>query len=151
MDLFPIDGLPDNAFLRGLVNFWCFILRKCSYAEIGMASEKSAFKRLLFRLLYLVPMSAVFAGLERITKKSCADTSEYVRILTLPFQFRGQTGYKREWFDQTSEIYEFEGYSFPGPIDVDGYLRSQHGDYMEMPPENERRPHRVAKIVFPEE
>lgn len=151
IDVFPIDGLPDNAFRRQIVNFWCFILRKCSYSEIGMAAEKSAFKRFLFRLLYIVPMPLVFRAIERLAKKPYANSGEYVRIITLPLQFKGQTGYQRKWFASLSNAYLFEGHIFPGPADIDGYLRSQFGDYMRLPPESERKAHGVAAIKFPEE
>ncbi|PKL07275.1 MAG: hypothetical protein CVV53_00395 [Spirochaetae bacterium HGW-Spirochaetae-9] len=34
----------------------------------------------------------------------------------------------------------FEGFEFPAPADVDAYLRAQFGDYMSLPPPDQRRP-----------
>jgi len=35
---------------------------------------------------------------------------------------------------------DFEGFEFPAPAKVSAYLRAQFGDYMELPPPEERRP-----------
>ena len=35
---------------------------------------------------------------------------------------------------------DFEGYKMPIPIGYDEMLRSQYGDYMQLPPENQRKP-----------
>ena len=46
----------------------------------------------------------------------------------------------------TSSI-KFEGFYFPAPRNVDEYLRTRYGDYMKLPPENERFVH--AGIIIP--
>lgn len=148
IDIFPIDGLPENCFMRRLVNFKCFFLRKCSYAEIGAVVEKNTIKRFLYKAANAIPINCIFRSIERFVLKSYNATSKYVRILTLPLQRSGQTGYKRVWFEDISEVYEFEGHVYPGPTDVDGYLRSQYGNYMELPPESERKAHSVVRIRF---
>lgn len=40
--------------------------------------------------------------------------------------------------------YQFEGYWFPGPNNADEYLKEKYGDYMNLPPINERRHHKVS-------
>ena len=41
------------------------------------------------------------------------------------------------WFQQRSYLY-FEGYLMPVPGDYKQYLKLSYGDYMQMPPEEER-------------
>lgn len=50
---------------------------------------------------------------------------------------------KREWLFPYKE-YEFEGHSFPGPASPEGYLGELYGNYMDLPPENGRRHHKVS-------
>ena len=42
---------------------------------------------------------------------------------------------------------QFEGYDFPAPADYDTVLRSLYGDYMQLPPEEERIPHESDSFV----
>ncbi len=48
--------------------------------------------------------------------------------------------YKREWFDEFIRV-DFEGYDFPVPACYDEVLKSQFGDYMQLPPEDQRIRH----------
>ena len=51
-----------------------------------------------------------------------------------------------EWPFPTS-IVEFEGYEFPAPHNVELYLQTMYGNYMALPPPEERRVH--AKLIVP--
>lgn len=51
----------------------------------------------------------------------------------------GKEFYPAQWFAETTPVM-FEGESFPAPIGWDAYLRRNYGDYMELPPEEERIP-----------
>ena len=47
---------------------------------------------------------------------------------------------RREIFQNVVYV-PFENYSFPIPEQADEYLRIRYGDYMKLPPEEERIPH----------
>lgn len=47
--------------------------------------------------------------------------------------------YPAQWFAGAVPVM-FEGESFPAPVGWDAYLRRNYGDYMELPPEEERIP-----------
>lgn len=51
-----------------------------------------------------------------------------------------------DWFGEVINV-EFEGYQFPAPKGYDSYLREYYGNYMELPPENQRIPH-IAETAF---
>ncbi|MEA4965625.1 MAG: LicD family protein [Oscillospiraceae bacterium] len=48
--------------------------------------------------------------------------------------------FKREWFEKTVCL-PFEGESFPAPAGYDAALRQCYGDYMQLPPEEDRIGH----------
>lgn len=50
---------------------------------------------------------------------------------------------KKEVFSPLSEI-EFDGYHFKAPHQIDTYLRSVYGNYMELPKESERGKHIIS-------
>lgn len=59
-------------------------------------------------------------------------------------RYSGKEFYKREWLKDTVDI-EFEGYTLQAPCNSDMVLRTQFGDYMQLPPENERVSHHEFK------
>ncbi len=54
---------------------------------------------------------------------------------------------EEKWLVNRTE-YPFEGYNFKGFRDYDEYLSSLYGDYMTLPPENERETHTNAKVDY---
>ena len=54
-------------------------------------------------------------------------------------------GYLRKWHAESEKI-EFEGKTFWGIQDVDGYLSFKFGKYMELPPPEQRKVHPVTEL-----
>ena len=50
-----------------------------------------------------------------------------------------------EWFKEKIEL-SFEGYNFPAPAGYDAFLSYLYGNYMELPPEEKRKPYHEYKI-----
>ena len=48
-------------------------------------------------------------------------------------------------FNESAE-YDFEGVTFAGMKDYNGYLTAAYGDYMQLPPEDKRVSNHFAKI-----
>ena len=67
-----------------------------------------------------------------------------VRILMFPTPNRAY-GYKRKWYEQSIPTV-FEKYTFDGIKEYDKYLSFKFGNYMELPPEGERKVHPVSDI-----
>jgi len=130
IDVFPLDFVPEFAPLRGLHCMACFAIRKMLW--FGAKNK----------LIAKIPLSFIFFFYNILIK---ASHTSLVRILTFP-TVRGRIyAYSAKWYKELSEI-EFAGYKFPCPEDGDGYLTFKFGNYMELPPENERKTHPVSEF-----
>ena len=48
IDVFPLDAVPESRVGRTIVNFDCFLLRKCLWARVGKIADKSGFRRTVY-------------------------------------------------------------------------------------------------------
>lgn len=140
IDVFPLDGVPDNRILRGIHNFIGFTIRKTLWSEVGRKTDKSGMMRGIYSILSKIPRKAVFSIYDKFVRLSNFKETELVRILTFPTPKGRPYGYKRCWYAELKDIV-FEGYTFPGAKDADGYLTYKFGNYMQLPPVEARRGH----------
>ncbi|WP_197494395.1 LicD family protein [Gallibacterium genomosp. 3] len=78
--------------------------------------------------------------LKNITKQ---EKSEYVSVYA-PID---KILYKREYFNNII-YFPFEGYMFPVSAQYDTLLKQQYGNYMILPPEEERKGHNVEAYIY---
>jgi len=150
LDVFPIDGVPNFPPLRGLFTAYCFLLRKILYAEVGRISAKSMLSRVVYSALSKIPAKAVFRKLETLQRYGLYRETKYARILTFPTPKGRPFGYLRKWYIEIGKV-EFEGRVFPGVKEYDKYLSYKFGDYMTLPPPDQRHWHPVSKFRLPRE
>jgi lipopolysaccharide cholinephosphotransferase len=148
IDIFPLDAVPDAWLLRRVHGFCCFVLRKLLYAEAGTVAGRTAILRAWFRFLNRIPHAFVLRCTEALAARCNRDATELVRIYTFPTP-KGTYGYYRMWYEDLSKI-AFETGCFFGIKDYDGYLRYKFGDYMQLPPESQRRRHSASKFSLPD-
>lgn len=144
IDIFPLDGVPDNYILRSMHNFECFCVRKVLWSEVGKIAEPNFFKRKIYGWLAKIPVERVFGYYEKLIRRSNRMAGRMVRILTFPTP-NSEYGYYRCWYENSSPI-EFEGVWFCSIKDYDSYLNFKFGNYMELPPESGRKVHPVSKL-----
>lgn len=141
IDVFPIDGCYDNysdfkkqyARTRDLNNI--LIAKRANLIRI--------FSKKISRSLYLLFLRTVnsyksYSGVQkdiyRLVMTIPYIKSKYATLLVCAFkEFR----MKKDVFETYIEL-EFEGYHFQGLKAYDEYLTALYGDYMQLPPENER-------------
>ncbi len=148
IDVFPLDGVPDSAFLRLIKNAECFVVRKLLWSEAGRIAERDPAKRLVYRILSRIPEKAVLKYYHGMIRRAGKST-KYVRILMFPTRNRVY-GYKRAWYENSAEM-EFEGCIFRGIAQYEEYLRFKFGNYLKYPPrkERERMQHPVSAFKLP--
>lgn len=147
IDIFPLDGVPDNYFLRSMKNFECFCVRKILWAKVGKVSERDFWKRQVYKLLDRIPEKKVFGYYHAMIRRANRKKTRMVRILTFPAP-NSEYGYYRCWYE-TGVDTVFEGITFRGIRDYDSYLSFKFGDYMELPPMEQRKPkHASTQVDF---
>ena len=144
IDIFPLDGVPDNYFFRYLHNLECTIIRKILWSAVGRIADKNKVIRLIYKILYKIPEKFVFNYYHNLIKRSNKKNTKMVRILMFPTPNK-KFGYYRKWYEE-SVNYEFENYTFKGIKDYHEYLSFKFGDYMTLPPEHQRKTHPVSEI-----
>jgi lipopolysaccharide cholinephosphotransferase len=148
IDIFPLDGVPDNILVRQMHCFRCFLYRKAFWSEIGVKSAKGL-GRAAYALLRKIPAGKLYGSFDRFVESCNKRESKWVRILTFPTPTKDH-GYLRKWANKTSD-YTFEGARLRGIAEYDEYLAFKYGDYMAIPPESGRKTHPISKLKLPEE
>ncbi len=142
LDIFPIDGLADGRIQRLIQYVWVMIY-SLFRAQIvpknqgGLIAFGSKVLLTIFRGRRLRYKIWKFAE-KRMTRYHF-DESENVAEFCAGFYFMKKV-YPRHIYDDKVEL-EFEGEKFFAMKGYDEYLHIPFGDYMELPPEEERLPH----------
>ncbi len=144
IDVFPLDYVPENYGLRRIHNFVCFLYRKFFWSEVGRVADKNPFMRRVYALMSKVPEKKLKESFDRFIRLTNRRKTKWVRILTFPTPNKAY-GYRTRWYQNSADI-TFEGVTFSGIKDYDGYLSFKFGDYNTLPPENQRKVHPVSDI-----
>lgn len=139
IDVIPIDAVAPGKLsrLRQMVNsmiFCCFNFQrlpehksKLFYYATKLALGVVRSDRLRYLLWkHAENQIAKYAG------KDCPMVASFVEGATIMRQV-----FPREWFTSPGYL-DFEGHRMPVPADADAYLRISYGDYMNLPPVEER-------------
>lgn len=143
IDIFPIDGLPENnkeiKRIYKKISFYNKMLYIHQYKTDF--SNKSEFFKNLFRSC-IRPFS-MFIDANTVIKlatKYDFNKCKYVKDLVWPSSYKIRI--PREDFDEYIDV-EFEGRLFKSIKNYDNYLRMVYGDYMQLPPEDKRVCHNI--------
>ena len=126
--------------------YTCFCIRKALYAPLGSVNASSGFMRGWYGILSKIPRDAIFHFRNKLAKRSNCGKTELISHYTLEYPKRCRYGLPRKCFDKMIEL-DFEGRKFWGFQEYDLYLSRLYGDYMELPPVEDRTPHlKVSKL-----
>lgn len=149
IDIFPVDGLPGN--LREVEEIYnkCNFYRKILMLSNAKLGEGTTIFRKYSKYI-LKPLAKLYGGkrcvekIESIARQNQYSNSEYVGVVTWGLLGTGQRMLKSE-FEKSVEV-EFEGYKFAVFSCWDSYLKGMYGDYMKLPPKEQRKTHNM--IVY---
>ena len=145
VDVFPFDNLPDNRLKRFFLKMENFILKNLIWIKCGYGAVTHG-DLWWYKLGKIVSRLFSLKWLKRkrykvITKYRSADTKECF-ISDYP-----REGYLNSWLKKF-RIYDFENCQFSGIEKYDECLTMLFGNYMKMPPENERKSHVEQEINY---
>ena len=139
IDIFPLDGVPDNRLRRLLHRVALRLLQ----LRISASSRRPWRRAILARLLCIVPRSSSVRAYELLSSWAPYESSRFIGNLA------GHSGYVRNivpksWYFAIEQL-PFETLTVAAPSMWDAYLRHIYGDYMSFPPDWKRRGRHKAK------
>ena len=153
VDVFPFDNAPEDLkdrkkYVLRLMNLFRLKLMK-SGARPWMENDRINWKKRLGYLAY--QLAACFVSRETLIEKydALAVSVPESGILCRQRGLSNLNCYESRWCRELTD-YPFEGHLMPGPRAFDEFLRAQFGDYMTLPPEDQRENrHQIIKVEFP--
>lgn len=150
VDIYPIDNFGNDESAKNVVEKIAKINTDYGLYLSGI-SNTELYKTIIKYPLHIIErikkgkdyQLRVNQEIDEIIKNSFSDTDKYVGVPAWIFRF---VQYKREWMDNLIEM-DFEGHKFFVPEKYDEILTLEYGDYMKLPPENQRKPHHDYKII----
>lgn len=146
IDLFPLDGVPDQIPLRKaqktIYNIFNFI-RDCKVQPKVKVPVKTIIRTTIGKIF---PWKFVHFVIDSVI---CLASSKKTKFMA---NILGRAGYDKEVmpveFFGSPEYLEFEGHLLPLPQEWDQYLSQLYGNYMKLPPVDEQVNHNPILIDF---
>lgn len=142
IDVFPYDNAPESKLKRSIQNIKNVIIKKSLLLRLGYAIDKNAsgFKNLTYAILRLISYFNSVEGWKKTYDKNSRKynhkKAEYVVSLGGSYSYARELKRKKDLQELIPHIFENDNYLIPRNYDV--FLRQVYGDYMKLPPEEER-------------
>lgn len=152
IEIFPLDGLPNNPFYRWIHRMRLNVLKKLyTVARFDMAvplkkAGRSWFNQIGVFLCSHLPVQSMFCltkrwmAYDRALRKYSYEECDYFTDAVCTY---GAKGVFKKTVLGEGAFYEFEGLKLRGPEDYDAYLSQLYGDYMTPPPPQNRVRHSI--------
>ncbi len=150
IDIFPLDGMPENALVRKLhgfrLLFWRLMFMYSQFDKIVNVNLKNRvwYERVLIAVGKVIKFDKILdthkimAKIDKTMQKYDYETSVYAGNFMGAYKMKEV--FPKKYYEETAE-YEFEGMKCPAPKDYDAVLTQMYGDYMTPPPKEEQNKH----------
>ena len=142
IDIFVLDNVPNNSFLRSLYLGFNYCTRKMLYSEVGKIEAGSRFMRSWYKMLDRIPKKWIFSMQNALWNRFNKKPSERIYHNGYPYinMPKLKYGVPSYIFSSYTDV-SFEGMKMRAVSAYDEYLQLIYGDYMTPPPESKRRFH----------
>lgn len=150
VDIFPLDGVPDNAetfkkWYKKITSYYSKYTYLVLKPKFGMRSF--IFTNLL--KIAGVKRSALMDKAQKMHKLYPYESSAYVGAIESKFN-SSKNYFLKEWFDDSITV-NFEDKQFKIPAHYDEILTQVYGDYMKLPPEDQQVTHHLNNNFWKED
>jgi lipopolysaccharide cholinephosphotransferase len=152
ISVFPIDNYPDESKdwqnTNRKINFWywMFLKKESKYHYDSTVSLFKNIKRLAWRTLsFCVSYNMIGRKIQMLLTQFNSKPTKNKGLLICVWHEPWVCS--ADAFADYVEL-EFEGHKFPAFKGYDAYLRCQYGDYMQLPPVEERVPKHTFKVYW---
>ncbi len=152
IDIFPLDGTPNNFLIRKLYFFRVMthraLMSLCYKDSIDRSRKRSKKEQIFLFIMEKLPIEKIFdpykekCKIDKLMRRHRVDKSDNIGCLM--GAYRTNQIVPKAYFGNGS-MYTFESLTLRGPELYDNYLKQMYGDYMKLPPEDSRKVH--FKIV----
>lgn len=152
IDIFPFDNIPSNKILAKLnvksVIEGLHIVR--AYRNKGEKESPSKLRRLFSHMVRILPSKSIDNLEHRCLKKARRYEDSITDKMTCYFW---RMSLSKQYLFKTSKMMpvkdiDFEGRRVMIMNNPDYYLTLMYGDYMQLPPEDKRKPHLNGNVDF---
>ena len=135
VDVFPIDGLPDNAFLRRIhyAKMKNYDVMRTTSARIKYREDEKyvPIKKVISFFSSKMGSRYFAARMDKTAKKNSFKKGKYVAVSVVVHYGSKETIEKKNM--ATADYLTFNDRLFPVPIGYKKYLTNLYGDYMKIP------------------
>lgn len=147
IDIFPLDGAPNNSFLRKIYCKKLLMHRAASSLHFKNLIDKRKrpwYEELLLRFIKLFPTDKMFSFYGQIEKCDKMlrkyDMSDSLYSGNCMGAYRDRELVPTAWYGEDA-YYDFENIRLRGIKEYEKYLSQLYGNYMQLPSEDRRRIH----------
>lgn len=155
IDVFPMDGVPENQIVRNIIFLLQKLLHVIYYAAITAYKPshhyenragnfvkwkgkiRTAMKYLGITLFGSIPAPSVIKMINNIAMKWSFTESTYVAAY-IELNYPPEKEMNKRWDFESGVYKNFECEKFLVPVGYDHYLKNLYGDYMKLPPVEKR-------------
>lgn len=140
IDVFPLDGLPDDVRKRkrlekkAAIYYKLYAFTNYRFNE-GSTKLKKIIKNIMYPFSRIISSRWICEKLNKLCEKYSFDQSKFVTNIV--WGYLPSECISKEVFE-SSDRCEFEGHFFDIPVGGGKWLNRIYGDYMKLPPEEER-------------
>lgn len=151
VDIFPLDYVTDDykdaVKLKNKIKPYDNILtvKRITKRDRGFRKNISLFILKLF--CSFASFSWCIRRIDRIARKFEKNTNSRYVVNAVIYAKGEREILERAWFKDSMEL-PFEDRKYLAPIGADQYMRRLFGDYMQLPPEEQRVTHHVFKAYY---